>query len=211
MAWNVDDVYEQILIEGQGEGDEKEGFRSFGVSPDRRFVVAGGLKGNVYYRDMSGKNDEEIRKVEVEEGKEVWSLAFGQDEGGSGEGGNVVYVGTAGAKVCEVNLSRGEVLRTFTGHTNYVYGLAVSPNGKTLISVSLDKTARVWDLTKEAAEGGDVEPIKVIEKETMIICVAYNADGTKFCIGGQGSLLHVYDSTSYERLAELKGHTDYVI
>ena len=30
------------------------------------------------------------------------------------------------------------------------------PNGKTLISGSLDETARVWDLIKEAAEGGDV-------------------------------------------------------
>ena len=33
---------------------------------------------------------------------------------------------------------------------------------------------------------------------------------TKFCVGREDGLLHVYDSTSYKRLAELKGHTSYV-
>ena len=86
----------------------------------------------------------------------------------------------------------------------------MSPNRKTLISGSDDKTGRVWDLTKEAAEGGDVEPIKVIKEEETIWSVACNPDGIKFCLGGEGGFLHVYDSTSCQRLAELKGHTQWV-
>ena len=65
-------------------------FKCVGVSPDKRFVVAGGKDGFVYVKDMSkakkaeddmgeevqGKEEGDVKKVEIEEG-EVTSLAFG--------------------------------------------------------------------------------------------------------------------------------------
>ena len=216
-AWLEKDYgFEHSLFGAKAE------FLCGGVSKDKRYVCAGGGNGYLYYMDMSegkgGKEAEDdedkvknggVQKVEIEAGTALRNLAFGIEAGGNGGGGSVVYVGTDGGKVCEVNLSRGEVVRTFTGHDEGVYGIALSPNGKTLVTGSVE-TARVWDLTKEAAEGGDVEPIKVIEEEKMILSVAFNLDGTKFCFGGEDGFLHMYDSTSYERLTELKGHTDFI-
>ncbi len=42
--------------------------------------------------------------------------------------------------------SAGQCLKTLVGHDNWVRGLAFSPNGKHLLSVSDDKTMRIWDL-----------------------------------------------------------------
>lgn len=42
--------------------------------------------------------------------------------------------------------SRGERVANLNGHDNWVRGLVFHPNGKHLISVSDDKTLRVWDL-----------------------------------------------------------------
>jgi WD40 repeat protein len=43
--------------------------------------------------------------------------------------------------------------RTFEGHSYDVYALALSPNGKTLYSGSVDKTIRAW-----STESGAVRP-----------------------------------------------------
>ncbi|EST05090.1 WD40 repeat [Kalmanozyma brasiliensis GHG001] len=42
--------------------------------------------------------------------------------------------------------SAGQCLKTLVGHDNWVRGLAFSPNGKYLLSVSDDKTMRIWEL-----------------------------------------------------------------
>ena len=45
--------------------------------------------------------------------------------------------------------ARGTLIKTFTGHDNWVRGLVFHPGGKYLISVSDDKTLRCWDLSQE--------------------------------------------------------------
>lgn len=45
--------------------------------------------------------------------------------------------------------SRGTLIKTLTGHDNWVRGLVFHPGGKYLLSVSDDKTMRCWDLAQE--------------------------------------------------------------
>ena len=45
------------------------------------------------------------------------------------------------------NLETNECLRTFTGHTNSVACLEISPDKSTLYSGSLNETVRVWDIS----------------------------------------------------------------
>lgn len=59
-----------------------------------------------------------------------------------------LYVATGGRdKVIKIwDSSNGACLRTLVGHDNWIRGIVWSPNGKYLLSVSDDKTLRVWDL-----------------------------------------------------------------
>lgn len=43
------------------------------------------------------------------------------------------------------NVETGQVVQTLTGHTQRIYALAFTADGRTLLTGSLDGTARLWD------------------------------------------------------------------
>ena len=47
------------------------------------------------------------------------------------------------------DLASGETLRTIRGHTGGVNAVAVTPDGRHLVSCSADNSLRVWDLPAE--------------------------------------------------------------
>ena len=60
------------------------------------------------------------------------------------------------------------------GHTDLVRALAITPDGKTLISGSADHTIRRWDLTSGTAIG---EPLE--GHTNMVFALAITPDGTR--------------------------------
>jgi WD40 repeat protein len=44
------------------------------------------------------------------------------------------------------DLETGQEVRTLAGHSNWLSGVAVSPDGKHAVSASIDRTLRVWEL-----------------------------------------------------------------
>ncbi|GMH88768.1 hypothetical protein TrVE_jg422 [Triparma verrucosa] len=134
------------------------------------------------------------------------------------EGVPILYAGTDegynqdGAKpgkIYVVDLSTSTITNTFEGHTDIVTDLAASPNGKTLISVSCDKSARIWDISNE---GGGGKEVKVIKEERNVLSVTILPDSDYFCTGGHATIF-VYDMTKgdYELLTKLEGHTSFIM
>jgi WD40 repeat protein len=74
-----------------------------------------------------------------------------------------------------------------TGHTNFVWGISISPNGRILASASWDKTARLWNL-----ENG--QPIgSPLQHADYVNCVSFSADGKLLATGCSDKNAYLWD------------------
>jgi WD40 repeat protein len=97
----------------------------------------------------------------------------------------------------------GEVRRFGTpGHG--MRRLALSRDGKRLLTAGYDGSARYWDI----ATGKEI--YRLPSNRGRVDTVAISRDGKKLLSGGQDRLIHVWDEATGKEVKQLKGHTDEV-
>lgn len=92
-------------------------------------------------------------------------------------------------------LRRRFILR---GHRQDVLSLAMSRDGRRLVSGAMDETVRVWD----ADAGRKV----VVLRSQLVLSVAISPDGRRVFIGSKAGTIRVRDAETGERLATMRGH-----
>ena len=86
------------------------------------------------------------------------------------------------------------------GHEDVVSSVAVSPDGRRIVTDSDDKTARVWD-AKTFAE------LATLKGHTgLVSSVALSSDGSHIVTGSSDKTARVWDAKTFAELATLKGH-----
>jgi WD40 repeat protein len=94
----------------------------------------------------------------------------------------------------------GALLRTLTGHTDWIRGVAVTPDGRRAVSASRDKTLKVWDL-----ETGTVEHT-VACHASWVWAVAVMRDGRRAISASDDGTLKVWDLETGAVQHTLLGH-----
>jgi WD40 repeat protein len=95
-------------------------------------------------------------------------------------------------------------LRSLEGHTHWVLAVAVSPDGRTIVSGSDDRTVKVWE-----AESGRL--LRSLEGHTGgVNAVAVSPDGRTIVSGSDDRTVKVWEAESGRLLRSLEGHTDLV-
>jgi WD40 repeat protein/tRNA A-37 threonylcarbamoyl transferase component Bud32 len=90
---------------------------------------------------------------------------------------------------------------TLRGHTDRIIGMALTGDGRRIVSGSSDGTVMVWD----ASTGKELLPLKV--HTAPVFCVAASSDGGRIVSGHQDGTVKVWDARSGKELLTLKGHT----
>jgi WD40 repeat protein len=78
--------------------------------------------------------------------------------------------------------------RTLSGHEGIVSSVAFSPDGNRLVTGSLDRTARVWDLNDPNAP-----PLVLAGHANSVNDVAFSPDGTRVVSGAHDQKVRVWD------------------
>src|SRR5271166_4091467 len=93
------------------------------------------------------------------------------------------------------------LVRTFQVHTSSVNAVAVTPDGRYVVSGSDDGKLRVWDLatgeTKTTLQG----------HTSWVTAMAVTPDGRQVVSGSEDKTLRVWDLTTGESKTTLQGHT----
>ncbi|MCX5655274.1 MAG: serine/threonine protein kinase, partial [Planctomycetota bacterium] len=98
--------------------------------------------------------------------------------------------------------------RPLSGHEREVLCVAISPDGRWLVTGSADTTARLWDLT---AKDPAAAPIILRGHEDRILCVAISPDGRWLVTGSLDKTARLWDLTAKDPAAVpivLRGHED---
>ena len=127
----------------------------------------------------------------------VFSVAFCPD-------GKTLASGSFDKTIHLWEVSSGEELGKFTGHSMPVTSVAFCPDGKTIASGSLDKTIRLWEV-----ESGK-EILKLIGHSKMVTSVAFCPEGKTIASGSHDTTIRLWEVASGKEIGKLTGHSSVV-
>jgi WD40 repeat protein len=170
-------------------------------SPDGRLLVAGGHK-QALLIDV-GTND--VRAKMAGQSDAVTAATFSRDgsrlalaSGSSGSAGDVrIYAVTNG----QVN---PKPEHTLAAHADLIYGLAFSPDGKTLATTGYDRLIKLWDVSS----GKEIRTLK--DHSDTVYGLAFSPDGTLLASAAADRAVKIWDVASGTRLYSLGDATDWL-
>jgi WD40 repeat protein len=98
----------------------------------------------------------------------------------------------------------GSLLRTLHGHNHWVNAVAITPDGKQMVSAADDQTLKVWDLRT----GQELHTLR--GHSNAVHAVAITPDGEQAVSASADQTLKVWDLRTGQELHTLRGHNDWV-
>jgi small GTP-binding protein len=93
----------------------------------------------------------------------------------------------------------GRLLRTFRGHTDWVWSVAFSPQGEILASASDDLTVKLWN-----PQSGDL--VRTLKTDDRVMSVAFDPQGEILASASRGNTVQLWQAKTGKLLRTVSGH-----
>lgn len=97
------------------------------------------------------------------------------------------------------DFTTGKERLKITGHENGVYSVAFSPDGTALLSASVDKTIRIWDVA-------DGKQLLRLDDPQIVIDANFTRDGRFVVSGGNDQIVKVWSLETSSTVQTLEPH-----
>ena len=183
--WDLASGKELATVRNDAEGVRFA--RSVAFSKDGKTLASSDDDGNIKLVDVASRKVRATLKLSSAD--DASSIAFTPD------GKTLVISGEA---IVLWDLAAGKERLTLKGHAKGVRSIAISADGKLLVSGSFDKTVRLWDLPSGKQRA-------VLDKHTRPVwCVTISADGKTVASASTEGIVILWDAATSRQLALLK-------
>ena len=121
----------------------------------------------------------------------------------SPNGKQVLTAHKTGARLWDV--TTGTEIRAFKGHSSKVFSVAISPDGKHVLTGGEDKTARLWNVTSGMALRS------FTGHSDWVSSVGFSPDGTQVMTGSRDKTGRLWDTSTGNELGVFNGHTKEIL
>ena len=120
--------------------------------------------------------------------------------------GSILVTGSYDRQLIWWDTQTGQQFRQIKAHDKWIRSIVPTPDHSRLISVADDMQCRVWDVASGAllAEFSDHPLLTPNHYPSMLYAVAVSPDGTKIATGDRVGHVAVWDSETFEKLADIE-------
>ena len=164
------------------------------VCTDGRRIISGSVDGTIRIWSCDTR---QLIGTPIDAGRVVGAVVLSKD-GRIGAG--------VDKNVCIFDIETRQQIVSMTGHTDYVWTVAFSPDGSRIASGSLDGTIRIWDVQTGS-------PMHRLDgHKNRVRSVAFSSDGQWIASGSDDKTVRVWNSQTGQPVRHPPtGHTDYVM
>jgi len=153
--------------------------------PERKLIITSGFDGMLIFWEA------ETYMVQARiqlSGKSARCMSLHPDR-------NQLAVGFSDHSIRIVNLDTLQTSNTLTGHTNSVFSVSYSPDGRFLLSGGRDVTLKIWDVENS------YELVKTITAHLLHInSIVYNFGGSLIATGSMDKTIKIWDAVHFSLL-----------
>lgn len=167
------------------------------VSRDNTRVAVGGPNGHIAVWNIE-ENHEILNFSIPGHVSTVRSLAFSND-------GDQLAVGLINRNIVVLSVQEGGIVHELRGHSEAVSGLWFTPDDRSIVSASWDRTVRFWGIHPSTTTG-IVSTLK--GHEDHLLATAFSPDGAIVASAGRDDIVRLWDPDLGTSLGFLRGHSD---